>query len=74
MMNCCLVQDRPACVMRVAICCFCAFLARSSISRSELSTCSRRERWLRSTRRATGSVRVKEARRFSACFSPDSSG
>jgi hypothetical protein len=47
MINCCLLQDRPACVILVVSATRFAFLLLSSTSFSDSSTCCRRERCAR---------------------------
>ena len=73
-MNFWVVQSRPAWVRRVLSGTLLSFWRRASSSFSDPSTCSRRERWFLSTWRAAGSGLATDARRFSAFFSPDSSG
>ena len=68
-------QSRPACDKRTLRGILLCFSRRASSSFSEPSTCSRRERWALSFwRLAVGSGLATAARRFSACFSPDSIG
>ena len=73
-MNFCVDQSRPACVRRLLSGTLLSFWRRVSRSFSDVSTCSRRERWVLSAWRATGSDFATDARRLSAFFSPERKG
>jgi len=73
--NFCVDQLRPAWLRRTERGTLLCFSRRASSSFNEPSTCSRRERWVLSLcRLAAGSGLATEARRLSACFSPDREG